>query len=86
MGYFVLGVTKASDSQESPTSRDVKVSNRFGLCVQEGNLRTDTCDLSVISTARNLPTGKILLRAEAFQTSGGGSLGHVLIPEAFYSH
>lgn len=57
-GLLCFGVTKASDSKESPTNRGVKDSNRFGLCVQEGDLRTGTRDLSLQETAV-----KILSRA-----------------------
>lgn len=37
--------------------------SRFSLCAQEGDLRADTCDLSVTCTARDLTTVNILSRA-----------------------
>lgn len=37
--------------------------SRFSLCAHEDDLRTDTCDLSVVSTARDLTMVNIVTRA-----------------------
>lgn len=43
VGQGVGRYTKASDSEESP-SGNTEDSSRFSLCVQQDDLRTDTCD------------------------------------------
>lgn len=55
--------TEASNSNQSTTRGDMKDSHRLSLCSHDGDLRTDTCDLSVIATARNLTTVNFLTRA-----------------------
>lgn len=45
------------------TEGDMENYSRFSLCAQEGDLRADTYDLSVASTARDLTTVNILTRA-----------------------
>lgn len=51
-------------------SGEMQDSHRFSLCVQGGDLRTDTCDLSVLPTARDLTAVNILDKAEGVSDLG----------------
>lgn len=47
----------------------------FDSCPQEGNLRTYICELSAISTARNLDMVKILTRTQGISDHRYGKFG-----------